>query len=536
MLKADLSQELCSASLGLPKESEVIFADVARSGTDSYLAVVLTCNADGSTNACRWHVYSATDGNSYSMSKPKWDPLQHPGKCGEGGKAGSGAALLTCALHRPQANSTAQPTLSVVWDSLVWQRFRVGTRNPPTLEASSHVSGVVPAQRRASAARGKVAAPASGGGVVAATIDSDYLLVIGREGVVGDKGNASFNSLTAWDSIYGTRQGAAHLRWSADDADVAHYSTDTATAARASHDGSLVAVALDKCVVVCSLDSAAMSMDMVVTAAANARNQAPTRTSTTSLSSAAMRPVDVLACIAMAVDAVDNEHSASGGVVASEAPRTRLAQAVQEGNRREAAVLSQITSEAKSSKWVEAVKLYLEDLQAESVNAEAARRASKTNASSSSRRRPTGSSRGGAGAAGSARAAVRVAVSEELVDAVIARCTEAGAEAKYNEALVSLLDAGAVSLHAHSSLLPYVIESGNLVVLESILKHAPDLLEEDLLACLKLILLNIRKHSMDTFITTWAAASPETPVLDHDAVRRHLVEILRSQLPLKLSS
>ena len=64
------------------------------------------------------------------------------------------------------------------------------------------------------------------------------------------------------------------------------------------------------------------------------------------------------------------------------------------------------------------------------------------------------------------------------------------------------------------------------VVLESILKHVPDLLEHHLLACLKLILLHIRKQSMDVFITTWAAAAPETPVLDHDAVRRHLLDLV----------
>ena len=79
---------------------------------------------------------------------------------------------------------------------------------------------------------------------------------------------------------------------------------------------------------------------------------------------------------------------------------------------------------------------------------------------------------------------------------------------------------------AHPSLLPHAIESGNLVLLESILRHVPDLLEEHLLMCLKLILLNIHKHSMDALITHWAAAAPTSPVVDHDAVRRHLLDLV----------
>jgi hypothetical protein len=47
-----------------------------------------------------------------------------------------------------------------------------------------------------------------------------------------------------------------------------------------------------------------------------------------------------------------------------------------------------------------------------------------------------------------------------------------------------------------------------LVLLESILKMVPDLMEEHLVECLKLILLSIRKHSMDSFITMWAGAKP----------------------------
>jgi len=57
-------------------------------------------------------------------------------------------------------------------------------------------------------------------------------------------------------------------------------------------------------------------------------------------------------------------------------------------------------------------------------------------------------------------------------------------------------------------LLTYALESGNLVLLESILKMVPDLMEEHLVECLKLILLSIRKHSMDSFITMWAGAKP----------------------------
>ena len=131
MVRPDLSQEFANTALGIPKDSEIIFADLALAGAaHSYLAVLVTLGADGSTNACRWRVNGAADGASYTMTKPKWDPLLPQGGTeGISDQSSSVASLLTCALHRPPHDSTAQPTLSVVWDSLVWQRFRVGTGN-----------------------------------------------------------------------------------------------------------------------------------------------------------------------------------------------------------------------------------------------------------------------------------------------------------------------------------------------------------------------------------------------------------------------
>ena len=334
------------------------------------------------------------------------------------------------------------------------------------------------------------------------------------QGKDSGRDSSAFNSMAAWDALYGTKQGAGELRWASEDGDLAHYAADAVTAARASEDGSLVAIALQKCVVVCSVQSSAMSLQMVVAAAASTREKSLAQPS------AAMRPVDVLACIAMADDGREQDkEGATGEAVVAEGPRTRLAQAVQEGNRRESAILQQICAETKGNNWVEAVKLYLEDLQAESANTEAARRTSKAQPAARARRGGGTAREGG----GSGRAPMRVAVSEEVLDAVMRRCSEKGADGKFDEALLALVQAGAVTMRAHPSLLPYAIESGNLVLLESIFKFVPDLLEEHLVAGLKLILLSIRKHSMDTFITTWAAASPETPVLDHDAVRRHLL-------------
>ena len=85
--------------------------------------------------------------------------------------------------------------------------------------------------------------------------------------------------------------------------------------------------------------------------------------------------------------------------------------------------------------WVESVKLYLEDLQAESLNTEAARREGTTQ--SAAKRR---------GGTGGGRAPVRVAVSEEVVAAVMQRCMGKGAdEGKFDEALLALVLAGAVN-------------------------------------------------------------------------------------------
>ena len=460
-MRPDLSQEFCSTTLGIPKDSEVIFADLASAdggGQRSYLAVLLTRGSDGSTNACRWRVNGATDGTSFTMTKPRWDLLQQVDGGTNGESGANGASLIACTLHRAAPNSKAQPSLSVVWESQVWQRFRIGTGSGPILEASHHVRGIAPnvPRRAGGGARGKSGGSALRAGMVSASLDSDYLLLVGRGGEDGAEDGASkdigtpFNSITAWDCPYGTKQGAGHLRWSSDDASVAQYAADAATAACASPDGSLLAVALDKCVVVCGVQSAPMSLDMVVLAAARTRNEAAHERA------AAMRPVDVLACITMAGESGHAERDgAAVSIVSAAAAQTRVAEAVKEGNRRESAILAQITSETKGSKWVEAVKLYLEDLQAEAVNTEAARRASRAQAG---RRRGGGGGSGREGGGGSGQRGVRVSVSEAVVDGVMRRCTAKGADGKYDEAMLALVQAGAVTMRAQPSLLSYAIE------------------------------------------------------------------------------
>ena len=363
MMSADLSHELCSTQLGLPKDSTAVFADLARAGSNSYLAVLLVREADGGTSVGRWRVNG--EGGSFSMTKVRWDTLQYPSSGAKGEK--KTGDLLTCALHCPPPESTMQPSLSVVWDSLVWQRFRVGTGSSPTLETTFHVHGAAPMPR---AARSKGGAPPGAKGVVATTIRGDYLLIVGRsEGGESASGgrpaSAGANCVQGWDSLYGTKQGLRHLNWSADEADLAQYAADAATAARSSRDGSFVAVALDKCVVACGMQSETMTLEKVVVASGKARSSAQAQPA------ACMRPVDVLACIEMAVGG--GEHEAGAGdaeIVEIEGLRSRVAEAVQEGNRRESALLSQIVAEGGGSKWVEAVKLYLEDLQAESANTE----------------------------------------------------------------------------------------------------------------------------------------------------------------------
>jgi len=324
----------------------------------------------------------------------------------------------------------------------------------PILETSFHVSGVgnKASHRPAGASRGKAASASSFSGTVAASINSDYLLLVGRGGG-GDRGGGaqgkdghSFNRMTAWDSLYGTKQGSGDLRWESEEGSIAHYSNDKATAVCASEDGSLVAVALEKCVVVCSVQSSAMSMEMVVAAAASMRENTP------ALPSAAMRPVDVLACMAMA----DEERDGGAGeAVEADGARARFAQAVQEGNRRESAILKQISEEGNN--WVEAMKLYLEDLQAESVNTEAARRSTRAQPSARPRRGGGGGAalEGGGGGSWGGRAPVRVAVSEEVLDAVMRRCCEKGpegrfVEGKFDGALLVLVQAGAVTMRASS--------------------------------------------------------------------------------------
>ena len=160
MMSADLSHELCSTQLGLPKDSTAVFADLARAGSNSYLAVLLVREADGGTSVGRWRVNG--EGGSFSMTKVRWDTLQYPSSGAKGEK--KTGDLLTCALHCPPPESTMQPSLSVVWDSLVWQRFRVGTGSSPTLETTFHVHGAAPMPR---AARSKGGAPPGAKGVVA---------------------------------------------------------------------------------------------------------------------------------------------------------------------------------------------------------------------------------------------------------------------------------------------------------------------------------------------------------------------------------
>jgi len=74
----------------------------------------------------------------------------------------------------------------------------------------------------------------------------------------------------------------------------------------------------------------------------------------------------------------------------------------------------------------------------------------------------------------------------------------------------------------------YTVEKGDLVLLEAMLKHVRDIPERDLVQALKLVLVDCKRSSMDAFVTHWAAAVPTQAVPDHDAVRRHLLDLILS--------
>ena len=63
-------------------------------------------------------------------------------------------------------------------------------------------------------------------------------------------------------------------------------------------------------------------------------------------------------------------------------------------------------------------------------------------------------------------------------------------------------------------------------MMRAVLAGASDIPEDCLVRCISLVLARASKESLDAFVTACAVEEPERPVLDHDQVRRNLLNLI----------
>eukprot|EP00960_Hanusia_phi_P011923 347291-Hanusia_phi.AAC.3 len=112
-----------------------------------------------------------------------------------------------------------------------------------------------------------------------------------------------------------------------------------------------------------------------------------------------------------------------------------------------------------------------------------------------------GEAHDGAGRGRGSSRKVKVVMSDYLVRWIVSKCSEEEMKGRFDAAAIALVQAGAISTRAHPRLIPYAIETGNLLLLEAILRCVHDLSEEDIVKSLKLVLVCIKKSSMDAYVT-----------------------------------
>lgn len=278
------------------------------------------------------------------------------------------------------------------------------------------------------------------------------------------------------------------------------------------HDESFVAVTLERCILSLSLLHQPMTLDQALgkgTAASSLPTLPPS-----------LRPVNLLAVLAdtegaeggSGKDGEEQKRLANQGVVAVGAGLQAVAQAVNEGNRREKAILDRLEQQSNDAAVSQVVCSYVEELQAEAEARDSLSRTTQQHQQHHTKQ--------------SKRAARKGLVSQTVVRWVVERAVQEESKGGLDLALMALVRGGSVSARREGGLVGYAIESGNLLLLEAMLGHASDVSEGDMVLCLKHVLVTCSKRSMDKFITAHAASEPNVQVMDYDTVRRHLLDLI----------
>ena len=463
----DLKTELCSAHVQLPGDSaEAICAKLlGDEGSSDGSLLLIVAYALPEGGLFVFRSRIRGSKDAWSFSKSKGDKLRSEG------------LPLVCEV------SKGHRLLSVVWEGGNWDRYRI----PALGEDQSVVL-------RGSGLLGGVTRPSSSGpssGVHVASAGQDYLL---SAGLAQSGGGAS---VFVHDLLYGSLQGEAGLR--PDDADET-FAMSAPTSMAVTRDNFYVAAAVGGGVVSCGLDNARVTLASVL--AGGVGTAAPPQ---------AWRPVDILACL----EGVDADEE-GGGLVSGVADIMR--KAVEAGNRREEGVLQRLEKTKAAKAFVDEVENFLHELERE--GAEEADKAALRNGN------PPAAERGGVTKRGQPNRSVP---SQYFVHEVLKRCTSEGAKGAYDRAIMLLLECGAVSGRAEPGLFAYAHERCDLSILRGILTYVCDLPEEALVHALELVLDKATKSSLDAFVTACAAEEPNRPVLDHDQVRRDMIDLIMVQ-------
>jgi hypothetical protein len=515
LMSPDLQQELGRAALQLPKGSTFLHAEVSCSaagggqGDAAFLILAVSSAGKGGT-ATLWRVrVTGSAAGGWSVSKPRCEELS----------GAPGATVVACAAHPRSA------VLSVVWSDGAWTRLRVAGPNTATKSVTLGAADVGGARLGD--------AGTVGAGTAAAVLGTDYVVLVGRQtGGAAAGPSGARNALVAMDAEYGSEQGRVELQWDAHDDGSQECAAHAVRQAAAARDGSFVAVALDRSVAAVAASAAPMTLSLAIATAAHRRAGAGADPA----APAALRPVDVAACLAQVGAALPGGGADSAGceepVADLVAGVDAVARAVKEGSRRELRVLAQLEkldaegSAGGSVGIVRAVRELIDELHAE---AEAdVRRLQPLAGAKGAGKGAAGAGAGGRDGRGDGRGRRRPAavVSPHLCSWVCARCVSDARKGQLDAAALALVQAGCVSARAQEALLPYAIKRSDLVLLEAMLKHVRDIPEDGLVGALRLVLAECSKASMDAFVAHWAAASPPQTVPDHDAVRRHLLDLV----------
>eukprot|EP00960_Hanusia_phi_P011922 347291-Hanusia_phi.AAC.2 len=371
LLSSDVKRELASSDMGVNKGAQIAHVSISpikeghggSSLPESFFIVAIGINASG--NAGLWRSrFSCSAEGSWSFNKAKFDALPPQEDTKD-------ARIVSCSVH------PGTTTLSILWDNQFWQQYRMAGSSAnakPTLKSSRKMRDLVGLEGSDKNEMSNT--------IIAGT--SDYLVVVGRMRMRGKEpvGAKLCNVVRGYDLSYGTVQAEIELKWNAQDDDMSdsssfvrcffvpplfsHLLAQRILDAKINADGSVLTISSDKCVLSCAIRSAPMSLELVLGKEINEKELEPP---------ISFRPVNVITCSSFAscssslssaltfvtshlettltlfsfcqilscVVGVEEEDK-KGEATTSDLALEAVGRAVKEGNRREGAVLEELSS------------------------------------------------------------------------------------------------------------------------------------------------------------------------------------------------